>query len=200
MVTTTIFLPNKEGFSYLGDIHGGVRLLQPSNLIGGATELLLVTENDFSVRLFVDYTDVVFKFECFSLMVDVSPAVTWLNAEEVAILSKWNAVKCLFRFEWERPALPGEVPEHWEQVVRHRGKRPGALDQITAICVSMVGVVFLNSAQDSTITSILIDDSDPATLRLCRIRDEIETFMAECECVELEKVQPWVLQLPSSLR
>jgi hypothetical protein len=195
MVKLVVFLPHDNSLSCLGHLHGTIRVIQSSDFLCGATELLLVSDNDFSLRILVDYNDVIFKFECFCLEAEVVSQNLWRNSREVTKIEGWQYIKCMFRFEWERPALSGEVPVHWEQIVRRRGKRQDISDTATDVGVSMIGIALWNSAENSPIALILSDDVDPATLRVCTKKDEITSFISECECVDLNNVKLWATKL-----
>lgn len=200
IVTVAAFLPEDDSYTCIGRLHDGVSVSKPDKLIGGPTELLLSTNDGYAVRLSVDYNDVVFKFECFGLMVTASSLAPCSSAVEVTQFNDWQNMKCLFRFEWERPALAGEVPVQWEQVIRRRGRRSDISSAATAIGVSMVGIAFWNSKKAAPVASISNDDEDPMTLRICRKPNEIEMLMAECECVSLEDAKPWTSDLRSWIR
>lgn len=191
MVTICSFLPDERGLLCLERLQGMVQVLHQSNLIGGANELLLVAENGYLVRLYVDYTDVVFKFECFGLMAEPLMSSPWQDAEKVGLFGNWQRIECLFRFEWERPALSGEVPPHWDQVVRHRGKRSDIPNVATAIGVSMVGLLFWDVEQGVPVASFVIDDEEPATLRLVDANGDLGGLLSECERVFIDDVSQW---------
>ncbi len=200
MVRPAVFLPHDNSFSCFRRLHGAIQVMQPSVLIGGPTELLLVADDNFSLRIVVDYNDVAFKFECFGLEAEVASQTSGVNNREVTKLQGWQSIKCMFRFEWERPALPGEMPAHWEQIVRRRGKRQDVSDTATDIGLSMVGIIFWNAAENLPVALILSDDNDPTTLRICIKQDEMTELMSECECVDLDEVPLWIKELDNWLK
>lgn len=110
MVNLVTLIPSDNSFENLTQLKGKLRVLQPRGYIGGAISLLLTTVNNFVLRLSVDYRDVVFKFECFGLEVELASENLCSNADEIIRIEEWQYIKCLFRFEWQRPALAGEVP------------------------------------------------------------------------------------------
>jgi hypothetical protein len=196
MVALATFLPDSRTIDALARLHGVVTVLQPANPIGGLMRLFLKAGDAPPVSLSVDYHDVVFKFECFSIVADASPRASFSDAHQITLITEWHTIKCLFCFEWERPALPGEVPPHFEQITRKRGTREKISSDASAVCVSMIGIAFWNVVQDKAIAAIVSDDdNDPGTMRICEKPEEIEVTISESEKVSVDEVGGWTLQL-----
>jgi len=193
MVALTTFLPNSQSFETLARLRGVISVLRP---IGRVTRLFLKADSDVSLSLSVDYLGVVFKFECFNLVVDESLPESFATAHQIAVISGWDTVKCIFRFEWERPALPGEVRVDREPIVRERGERKKIPDTASAVCVSMVGIAFWNAVRDQPIAAIVSDDdNDPGTLRVFEKSEEIAAAIEGAELVSADEAPRWVRQL-----
>jgi len=193
MVALKAFLPNAQTFETLARLRGVVSVLQP---IGMVTRLFLKADSDVSASLSVDYHGVVFKFECFNMVVDELLPVSFATARQIAVVSGWDTVRCIFRFEWERPAVPGEVRVDWEQIVRERGKRKKIPGTATAVCVSMAGIAFWNAVRDQPIAAIVSDDdNDPGTLRVFEKSEEIAAAIDGAELVSADEAPRWVRQL-----
>jgi hypothetical protein len=196
MVALKSFLPDTQTFEALARLRGIVRVLRPANIVGGLTRLFLKADSDVSVSLSVDYHDVVFKFECFNLVVDESLPASFATAHQIAVISGWDTVKCIFPFEWQRSAVPGEVPVDWEQITRERGKRKKIPGTASAVCVSMIGIVFWNAVRDQPIAAIVSDDDNtPCSLRICEKPEEIAAAIDGAELVSADEAPRWVLQL-----
>jgi hypothetical protein len=195
MVKQKAFLPSKDSIAWLAQLSTPVSVLRQRESVAAPPVTLVLSSNENAVRVSASYNDVVFKFECFRLEIDLVPPESWQNMEEVDRFEGGLAIKCLFRFEWERPACLGELPSHWEQVVRSRGKRQDISEKATALCVSMVGLVFGDIGQEGAAISIVCDDDTPATLRICREPEDLRVLIDECECVELNDVHKWKEEL-----
>jgi hypothetical protein len=196
MVALTTFLPPSQSFDTLARLRGVVGVLRPANTIGGLTRLFLKADSDVSVSLSVDYRDVVFKFECFNMVVDESLPSSFATAHQIAVVSGWDTVKCIFPFEWRRSAVPGEVPVDREQITRERGERKDISSTASAVCVSMVGIAFWNTIRDQPIAAIVSDDDNvPGTLRICEKSEEITAAIDGAELVSADEAQRWVSQL-----
>jgi hypothetical protein len=192
MVATLALLPDDDGFASLDRLNGLVRIYYKKVLTSAPATAVLATEANDLVLLRVDFRDVVFKFECFGLMPGLISSLPWLEVSELGRIDGWHTIKCLFRFEGERPALPGEVPSHFEQIKNSRGVRSTVDRSLTAIGVSMVGIMFWNSDDDSPVALMFSHDDDPATLRLTSTSEEMNDFVRECECVNLVDAPQWV--------
>jgi hypothetical protein len=200
MVIFAAFLPSHNELFCLRRLYAPIRVFQPSCLTVGTNELLLASANDYSIRLSVDYNDVIFKFECFSLKTESTLLSSWPSASVIAILDGWHIITCLFRFEWEREALNGEVPINLKQIVRQRGIRNNISNAATAVGVSMVGLEFWDVEKGMPIASIISNDDDPATFRIYRESCEIKALNNECECVKLDEVAQWSENLKDWLK
>lgn len=197
MVNNSIFLPDADGFSCLDRLYGEVSIWAPSGFLDGVRELVLRSRDGFSAKLFSDYTDVVFKFECFGLKVEECLSPLPEEQKEIFSFKNIDVVRCFFRFEWERPALQGEVPRHWEQIVRRRGKRCHISTEATSICVSMVGIYFMDSSRGNSSLAIFNNDNDPATMLIYPPGEGLDALVAECECIDLVNVRDWIFSISS---
>ena len=189
-VKVSAFLPSEEEFKSLARLRPPTRAMTLIGPAGGIERLFLEADNSLVLELAIDYNSVAFKFECFGLRVKecvYPPAPTNIERRMPA---HWTSLHCLFRFEWERNAIPGEVPSHWEQFIRRRGTRNAIDAVVTAICVSMVGLLFIEDGEP--IAVVTNSDEDPATLRLCFDASSITGVTDECESVDVEKIKNWI--------
>jgi hypothetical protein len=187
----TVFL-TPVGYTSLALLQAPLRVLRlsgPSET--GADVLLPVDGGEYALRLSVDYQDVVFKFEIFGLNIEKISAPPESDAPKAAVIDEWQSMRCLFRFEWERDAVAGEVPAGYEPIVRARGPRSSVDVTATAIGVSMVGVGFWNDRQHTLVAALSADDETPGRVRVSHDREELELLAAECEAVELADFPDW---------
>jgi len=198
MVTLTSFLPDKGTMDALARLSGPVAVFRPKRLIGGLTQLSLRARNEIGVKLAVDYNDVTFKFELFNLVAREESALQEDQITRVATIFEWDVISCLFRFEWQRPALPGEISPGSTPTRRGRGQRRDVPPTANALGVSMVGIAFWSCRSDSAVAAIVSDDDNvPCALRLCQEPQEIQEAMSGTERVYLDEVANWIGRLGS---
>jgi len=196
MVEVKTFLPTEDQFTALEHLAGAVTVRRVSDMLGAISSLYLKTVHGPLLELWVKWRDVRFKFEVFLLVVKELTDALPDAAVQIAPIEGWQTIKCCFRFEWERPASPGEVPPNWEQITHRRGKRDQIPDTATAGGVSMVGIVFWDARRDAPVAAFVNnDDHPPGSLRVLQDRAEIETFMSECENVDLADAREWCAHL-----
>jgi len=194
MVTLTRFLPAPNIIKTLGELRGAVTVSRLSKPIGGVTRLFLRDANRLSLTLCVDYNDVAFKFEVFGLIAEPAP---WPSSTtiEVAQVRGWEVLQCLFRFEWQRPANPGEVPDHYEQIVGERGSRQEVPSSASLSAVSMVGIAFCDAVRERPIAVITYADDDPLSLCVFDEAEQIDLAIRGCEMVRTDNFEGWSAQL-----
>jgi hypothetical protein len=192
VLATLALLPDEDGFASLSRLNGSVRIHYKKVLTSAPARVVLASEANDLVLLRVDFRDVVFKFECFAIMPELVSSLPWAEVSELGRIDGWHAIKCLFRFEWSRPASFGEIPSNFEQIKRNRGVQSAVERNLTAIGVSMVGIMFWNVEDASPVALIFSHDDDSAALRLTSAREEINDFVRECECVHLVDAVQWV--------
>ncbi|MFY4727542.1 hypothetical protein [Nitrospira sp. BLG_2] len=206
MVNSAVFLPADDDLACLGRIHGKARVLrqhfEQEVLNRTLNQVLIVADDGTAVCIDSDYGDVQFKFECFFLKVFSCAPDSWGETLEICKVGEWHSVKCLFRFEYERPAAEGEVPSSWVQVVRRLAKRNELPEEATAIGCALVGIVFWNSVKRFPILLVAngdIDGDDPTAIQVSQEREMIELFMESCESINLEDVPKWAAEVRSWL-
>lgn len=199
MVTIRILLPTNEEIKRLAAIVPPLRIAEcrfrgEENLPRTPDRhaaLFLCSNNDrFNLKVEVEYRQVLFKFEIFSLAISTMAAVP-TDLIEVGRIERWDQIDCVLAFEWERPAATGEVPADWQQIVARRGLRGEIADTATAIGVSMVGIVFRNSITTSPAGMLYTDSDDPCSLLLSCDANEIGRFTKNCELVTIEDFPRW---------
>lgn len=202
MVNSAIFLPAENDLACLEELHGHARVLrqrfEDEDFNRVLHRVLIVANNGSGVCIHSDYGDVEFKFECFFLKVFSCAPESWGQTLGVCEVGGWHSIKCLFRFEYKRPATKGEVPSTWVQVVRKGGKRSEVSKEATAIGCALVGIVFWNSVERCPVLLVGnadIDGNDPSVIQVSEERGMIESFMNSCESVNLEDVPKWIAEV-----
>jgi len=201
MVTVLTFLPADLEFQALGRLSGPISVLRVAPMTGRPRGLILEGRGDYSIEISTDYMDVVFKFESFRLTANISNQADRPDAAKIAEIRDWDEIRCVFGFEWKRPAISGEVPEPWVQVVRELGPRDAIPATASALGVSMPGIVFWNEARDAPVTLIFSDhDEEPGAILIADDRDRINALISRYETVRLKAVPTWIDELREWLR
>lgn len=107
-----------------------------------STRWFLRGANMQTSELRIDFDDVVFKFECFGFMLRNLDESTQNRFENSQFVSDMSAIELVYLVEWERPALPGEVSENYEQIKRCTGRLSDVPNNAIGACVSLVGFVW----------------------------------------------------------
>lgn len=202
MVNTALFLPAENDLACLGRLHGHARVLRQRSANEDfdrvLQRVLIVAHDGSGLCIHSDYGDIKFKCESFFLKVFPCAPDSWGETLGLCEVGGWHAVKCLFRFEYERPAAKGEVPSTLVQVVRRLAKKGEIPEEATAIVCAFVGIVFWNSVERIPVLLVAnadIDGDDPLGLQVTKERVTIESFMNSCESVNLEDVPKWIAEV-----
>lgn len=182
-------IPSGEECSILTDIQGTFEVWQPKSIPGATTQRLYFVNVDSRLVVCIrsDCRDVRFKFECLYLTVFRTQADdSTFSGERIAVAKNLQEAKVVLRAEWERPALRGEVPPHYEQVVQVRGELNDIPSGAPA-CISMVGVLFIGIDGGSQWLVSLSDDF-PLSLRYSENAKEIRQFLSKCSAVAVDEV------------
>jgi hypothetical protein len=192
MVKLVAFVPNAQSLSVLAELCQPIGVLRQEKPIGGPSRLWLCAPD--ATRVILKLTDhtVVFKFEVFELIAEPWAKEADLQFVQIGQVSGWDTIKCLFRFEWLRPAEPGELSISYEQVVGDRGRREDIPTTALCVAVSMVGLGFWSTRNAGTpIALILSDDDDPAAFRLLDKPAEMAVVLSDCVSVSIGAVKQW---------
>ncbi|MDH2348999.1 hypothetical protein [Bradyrhizobium sp. SSUT77] len=189
------YLPNAKALALLAELREPLVVYRLATQIGGLSMVALGALGIPSIGLRVLDRSIAPKFEIFELLIEPWIAPGKFQLTEMARIRGWDEIKCLFRFEWLRPAMPGEVPPHCEKVVGDRGPRKMIPSTGTHLAVSMVGIVFSCTNDRSSFAAILNSDDDPATLRLLDRAADAQQATLDCEMVDLNDVEQWIAKL-----
>lgn len=190
-MVTTHLLPGAQLLELLESLGRQLSVLEPQGQVGGIGRLLLKTAEQ-CIEVYVDYSDVVFKFECFGLTWKPATSAGQLECSKVSRVDQPKSILLLCRFEWERTASPGEVPSGWDQIVRQRGKRSDFPIEANSVCVSVVGLAFVDP-DDVTVTGMIaINDDDPMCLDFYEDTEKLQAIIESCEVVKLSAFDTWM--------
>lgn len=177
-----------------------ISLGNPSNarLPEGIGQVFLSGDQNSFLKIYADGHDVRFKFEVFTVVVERLSSEKLGSVIEIGRIDGWQSIKCCFLFEWERPALLGEVPSHYDQVVRDGGKQDQFPENAIAAGVSMTGVVFWDDGRQAPMAALVSADWPPESLSWLQEPAQIQRFMSGCEVVDLADASAWCASLQKS--
>jgi hypothetical protein len=191
MVEVIKYLPDDMELSFLRQIHHPIVISRPEKRIGGLSTIVLEQPGAQSFCLRVTAHTVAFKFEVFRLRVEPWTGQVDRKLIEMSRIVEFDSLKCLLRFEWVRPALQGEIPAHFEQIVGERGRRQDIRSSATKVAASMVGLAFYKAKSNLPTTVILNSDDDPVTLRVLDKTNDIEQAISDCEALRTAEIEQW---------
>jgi hypothetical protein len=163
----------------------------------GTSKKLLIKNNGKTINIKSDYVDVAFKFECFGLtfeIIDDLQDTTYINIIRMQSLS---TIKMLARYEWERPALTGEVQPERKQSVRQCGKRSQIPDSASLVCLSFIGLLFIEADTDNLCT-IIQNDEDPILIEYSENLDLIKDLTENTDAIDIKDYPHWLSTVISS--
>lgn len=191
MVAIMTCFPGLSELKALKRLSGELTVQGTRDRAGRYSQLVLASERSEPLVLMTDYCDVVFKFECVGMSLKSLPAMS-PEPECLMRFVGWDAIRCLFRFEWEGPARPGEVRAGWDPVTRRRGRWRQVSGEFTALAVSMVGIAFWNRVTDRAVSAVFNAPDDPVTLLAQAGPDAMDPVIADCDLVPLEELPVWI--------
>lgn len=184
MVNIKWFLPDEASLNLLLRLQGPLTVSGPTNMIGGMTSVHVRSPTS-GVVLSSQYHDVVFKFEIFELRVEPLVASPKPLQRKLGSVVDWDNIQCLVRFEWDRPAEPGELPAGYDQIVGERGPRKQIPTNASNIGVSMVGIAFSNSTTTKIECAIALDKTDGNLVIFESDLHAISALVTGCDLVKI---------------
>ena len=195
MVKTATLLLDEEQFRLLTGLSGPLAVFRDAS--GRAEPDYLLLDAGSRLMLSVDSCDVVFKFEVFGVEPRHLPPDWPVGWDPVATLGPLLSTTCLFRFEWWRPALPGEAPPDWEQMAAGHGPRTAIPDNATAVGVSMVGLLFVGEARSML---AMANNDSPTTFLVVGDPAEIAAVTDTCESADVSDAPRVAAEISSWMR
>ncbi len=176
--------PKKEMLSLLANIEGKceVYVFKPTSALTG---LYIFLNQNMTLRVDVKYTDVIFKFECFSLdfqeIKDFLPDSKYTKICDVS----FKEIKTYVRYGWERPFLPGEENSYNSETIIEVGKKKDIPTSAVAMCSSLTGMVFFDDLQ-KPILLIAHDINSTVEMIISQDYQDIISYIGKHEEFSLE--------------
>ena len=192
MVIRRAFLLQEPEWKQLNSLSGAVQVLRPIKGEIAPAAVLLRSKDGTITRLRVGYDDVIFKFECFHVLVDAVSQPLSVDVAAVAAVENWTSIECLFQAEWERPASPSEVVAGKVHPVRQKGLPSEIPGDASAACISVAGILFVSHGEVACLLVRIDPDNDnPLSLEVVDGPMDMNAIEAEFVRVNTRDVQAW---------
>lgn len=195
-----LFLPENSELTLLEELKGTITVCQ-HNLVAGRNKpgtVLLKNGQGSILNLTIDYDDVVFKFECFSLR--VSKCYGEDGEVEIFTWKEWDKIKCCFRFEWEYPEYSSTSSSTNSEILRNDGKLQNIPPNIINAGATMTGIIFWNSFTNLPVSALVHDIYDTTDITLLTSIEEIDAYMKSVDVVNLEDSKEWCQRVTSVMQ
>jgi hypothetical protein len=150
-------------------------------------------------RVFVlswDYVDVQFKFEMYVTSLDERDSELSGSWKTVATMAPAARIRFLVRAEWIRPAMPGEVPDAYEQVIEEGGRLDAAPASASVGGLGLRGIVLMGGSEYQPVGVIGIDDSHGYSLQWLSDRAAIDAYLSDCHVYDLDALRAFRKRVP----
>ena len=137
-----------------------------------------------------DYVDVEFKFEIYRAAIEKLGALTSDAVTPVGVIPDFVSMGFLLRSEWLRPALPGEVPADYKQVVEERGRALSVSVAATAVGTVLHGIVFEGPGRHPLL-ALTVDDVGSYSMKVTVEPTVMRTILDQCDRLSLKEVLAW---------
>jgi hypothetical protein len=141
---------------------------------------------------YVEYQDVIFKFECFGIFFQEGNETANPQGRDADAITMYS-IEFLFRAEWQEPST-SEVPSPYRTIAR---RVAGPLERINAAassaCVSLIGITWISEPDAATRHALTVDvDGDnPTELTYSQDNGAIEALTAHCNVVNAISIDAW---------
>lgn len=188
MKTWKVFVPDRQDLERLLKISPG-KLFVSGTSTPTLESIYLLDQERGWVSLSWSYVDVEFKFEIYCVSIGSSkedPA----DLIPVGEVPPFASVGFLLRSEWVRPANPGEVPGHFEQVKEESGAAESVPSSATSVGTSLYGIVF--SDEDSRpLFAITVDDNKSYSLKVISAPKALANLVSVCDLCTFPQLMAW---------
>lgn len=154
------------------------------------TALYIQFNGTITIKVTIDYNDVYFKFECFSLK--LTEVDYFLDTDVFQKISdiKFEEIKAYIRYNWERPILPEEDNPYKSSTIIESGRKQSIPVSAIGLCSSIVGLVFFNSEKKPV---LLIAHDIESTVEMIVSQDiqKIYSYIEEHENVPIDNIDSW---------
>ncbi|MBL0040603.1 MAG: hypothetical protein KA505_08700 [Xanthomonadales bacterium] len=185
-----MFCPELQSLLGMTEFSGGELLMDPSNEPPLGVLHLRSVHGKVATASW-DFADVEFRFEVYFVRVESAENLDVSALNSLSKVPVLGILEYLFRAEWLRPAAPGEVPEHFEQVIEGRGSLANVPASATAVGIAFAGVVFRSEASDECV-GLCIDDVNNYSLRIVNGVQVDDELLAGFDRVPLSELKAWL--------
>ena len=182
------FFPASDDIEILGALKGGPYFIDSTKNPAWESVYFLSGSGRWIVLAW-NYYDIEFKFETYGISLETKESAT-ATLLEVGNLPRFEKIDFYTKTEWTRPAIPGEVPSYFEQVI----EESGSLAQVPADAISagtsLYAVVFrpINGESDLMVS---VDDDVRYSLKAVSESVEIAAVLQSCDVFDSVGLLAW---------
>lgn len=182
------FFPERSQIETLGTLKAGGYFIDPS-ANPEWTSVYFRTKRGGWVALTWNYFDIEFKFETYGISIEpVQRAPATLV--EVGSIGEFEQIDFYAKTEWTRPAVLGEVPSYFEQIIEAAGRLDHVPADAISVGTSLYAVVFRSVGGDSDVM-ICIDDDERFSLKAMTGPQRIMATLQGCDVFNSVELLSW---------
>lgn len=189
MIDWKVLLPHRRDLEKIAQIASGDMFVHAKN-DPVWTRVYVLDATGQWITLSWDYLDVEFKFEIYGISAEYLNSVVTADLIPAGTVPSFAAIGFLLKTSWVRPALPGEVPENYEQVIEESGVATAVPSSATVIATGLYGVLF-RSTDGSPRLVITIDDDASYSLRSLVDNEVMAAAVAACDSLSFDELIHW---------
>lgn len=182
-------LPTQEALTRLTRVAPGKFFVDTQNDPGCGTVYLRDLDGQW-LSLSWDYVDVEFKFEIYCLAIEVPRNRAVDKLTPAGVIPDFDSIVFLTKSDWVRPALSGEVPAHFEQVIEQSGRLASVPESALAIGTTLYGVVFMDATRNPRF-AIAVDEQESYSVRGFNEPEGIKELMDSADAFSLDQLIAW---------
>ncbi|MET4677162.1 MULTISPECIES: hypothetical protein [unclassified Luteibacter] len=182
------FLPLADDLKALRKIKGGSYFID-SNKNPQWESVYFRRDSGKWIALTWNYFDIEFKFETYGISRELVRSVP-TTLLEVGNIADVERIDFCVRTEWTRPASPGEVPSHFEQIIEEAGRVAQVPVDAISAGTSLYAAVFRSINSDLDVM-ISIDDDVRFSLKSVTGSLKIATTLQSCDVFSSVELLTW---------
>jgi len=183
------FLPRADEIDALGTIEAGSYFIDSHKCPKWETVYFRDRSGQW-IALTWNYFDIEFKFEMYGISIESMERVP-ATLIDVGNLAEFEKIDFYTKTEWIRPAVAGEVPSHFEQVIEGSGRLAQVPADAISAGTSLHAVVFRSIDVDSDVM-ISIDDDARFSLKSATGSRKIAAVLQSCDVFDSVELLAWV--------
>lgn len=152
--------------------------------------IYLLDHEDNWISLSWSYVDVEFKFEIYCVSIDRRKETFPEDLTCIEDIQGFSSISFLLRSEWLRPAHPGEVPDHFEQVKEESGTASSVPSSATVVGTFLYGIL-LNDVRSKPFLAITVNDDERYSLKHIVATEEMADLISGCDLCTLSQLMTW---------